>query len=101
MIAKILIVLVLTAFLLPVSAADAQQETKMPKVGRLAASSSVTSSGTRPLFMRELDKLGYVDGKNIAIESRHADNPLDRLPARAAELVRLKVERGLTDKNPK
>ena len=36
--------------------------------------------------------LGYVEGKNIAIEYRSADNKLDRLPALADELVRLKVD---------
>ncbi len=39
--------------------------------------------------MREL---GYIEGKNIVIESRYAEGKLDRLPALAAELVRLKVE---------
>ena len=38
-----------------------------------------------------LGELGYVEGKNIAFEYRYADNKLDRLPALADELVRLKV----------
>ena len=37
-------------------------------------------------------KLGYVEGKNIAFEFRSAENKLDRLPALADELVRLKVD---------
>ena len=44
------------------------------------------------LFLRELRALGYVEGKNIAIEYRSAENKLDRLPALADELVRLKVD---------
>jgi putative ABC transport system substrate-binding protein len=36
--------------------------------------------------------LGYVDGKNFTVEYRYADNKLDRLPALAEELVRLKVD---------
>ena len=44
------------------------------------------------LFRRELRELGYVEGKNIAFEYRSADNKLDRLPALADELVRLKVD---------
>ena len=39
-----------------------------------------------------LRELGYVDGKNIAYEYRYADNNLDRFPALADELVRLKVD---------
>ena len=39
-----------------------------------------------------LRDLGYVEGKNIAFEYRFADNKLDRLPALADELVRLKVD---------
>jgi len=41
---------------------------------------------------RELRALGYVEGKNIAFESRYAEDKLDRLPALADELVRLKVD---------
>ena len=39
-----------------------------------------------------LRDLGYVEGQNIAIESRYADGQLDRLPDLAAELVRLQVD---------
>jgi putative tryptophan/tyrosine transport system substrate-binding protein len=69
--------------------AEAQQPAKIPKIGFL---------GTRPApasgqeVWQELRKLGYVEGKNIAIEFRYADNKLDRLPALADELVRLKVD---------
>ena len=43
-------------------------------------------------FQQGLRELGYVEGKNIVIEWRHAEGKLDRLPALAAELVRLKVD---------
>ena len=43
-------------------------------------------------FRREFSELGYVEGKNIAFEYRFAENKLDRLPALADELVRLKVD---------
>jgi putative tryptophan/tyrosine transport system substrate-binding protein len=66
--------------------AEAQQA-KVPKIGLL----SLRGSGYE-LFQRELRKLGYIEGKNIVIEFRSADNKLDRLPALADELVRLKVD---------
>ena len=43
-------------------------------------------------FRQGLRELGYVEGKNIVIEWRSAEGKLDRLPALAAELVRLKVD---------
>ena len=69
----------------------AQQPAKISKIGYLAAGSASANSGLE-LFGREFSKLGYVEGKNIAFESRYADNKLDRLPALADELVRLKVD---------
>ena len=43
-------------------------------------------------FRQRLRELGYVEGKNIVIEFRYAEENLDRLPALAADLVRLKVD---------
>ena len=43
-------------------------------------------------FRQGLRELGYVEGKNIVIEWRYAEGKLDRIPALAAELVRLKVD---------
>jgi putative ABC transport system substrate-binding protein len=51
-------------------------------------------------LLREFRKLGYVEGKNIAFEFRSADNKLDRLPAVADELVRLKVDVLITPGTP-
>jgi putative ABC transport system substrate-binding protein len=68
--------------------AEAQQPAKVAKIGWLAA----RPSSTIEFVKRELLALGDVEGKNIAIESRYADNKLDRLPALAEELVRLKVD---------
>ena len=50
------------------------------------------SSTQGTAFGRVLRELGYVEGKNIAIEYRSADGKIERLPALAAELVRLKVD---------
>ena len=43
-------------------------------------------------FRKELSKLGWIEGKNITIEYRFAEQKLDRLPELAADLVRLKVD---------
>lgn len=73
--------------------AQAQQPPKVPKVGGLRTNGSGRSLD---LFRRELHALGYVEGKNIAFEYRSAANRLDRLPALAEDLVRLKVDVLLT-----
>jgi putative tryptophan/tyrosine transport system substrate-binding protein len=70
---------------------EAQQQAKVAKIGWLGALPAASDSG-REFFGRELRALGYVDGRNISFEYRHADNKLDRLPALADELVRLKVD---------
>jgi putative ABC transport system substrate-binding protein len=70
--------------------AEAQQPAKIPVVGILGGASS--PSARLDAFRREFRKLGYVEGKNIAFESRYAENKLERLPSLAAELVRLKVD---------
>jgi ABC-type uncharacterized transport system substrate-binding protein len=44
------------------------------------------------LLKRELRTLGYIDGKNIALEYRNAENKLERLPGLIDELIRLKVD---------
>jgi len=51
-------------------------------------------------FRQGLRELGYVEGKNISIEYRFAEGKLDRLPALAAELVRLKVDLIVTSGPP-
>jgi len=45
-----------------------------------------------PFLEAELGKLGYVEGRNLTIERRYADGKMERLPALASELVRLKVD---------
>ena len=70
--------------------AEAQQPTKVRRIGYLTS-----ASGLGPLeeaFRQGLRELGYVEGKNVAIEYRLAQGKLDRLFDLAAELVRLKVD---------
>ena len=72
--------------------AEAQQPTKIPRIGFLGATPSSVISDRVEAFRQGLRELGYVEGKNIVIEWRHADGKSDRLPALAAELVNLKVD---------
>ena len=73
--------------------AEAQQSTKIPRIGYLSGSSPSTSPARRKAFLQGLRELGYVEGKNIVIEWRYAEEgKLDRLSEIAAELVRLKVD---------
>jgi putative tryptophan/tyrosine transport system substrate-binding protein len=70
---------------------EAQQVTKMPKIGWLGARPIAIASGLK-LLAQELRALGYVEGKNITFESRYAEGKYDRLAALADELARLKVD---------
>ena len=72
--------------------AEAQQPTKVPRIGYLSATTASTISDRTEAFRQGLRELGYVEGKNIVIEWRYAEGKLDRLPALAAELVALKVD---------
>jgi putative tryptophan/tyrosine transport system substrate-binding protein len=72
--------------------AHAQQPTKVPRIGFLSAPSPSAVSARAEAFRQGLRELGYVEGKNIVIEYRYAEGKLDRFPALAAELVRLKVD---------
>jgi len=72
--------------------AQAQQPTKITRIGYLAAASLSVNAARVEAFRQGLRKLGYVEGKNIFIEWRSAEGKLDRLPALAAELVHLNVD---------
>jgi putative tryptophan/tyrosine transport system substrate-binding protein len=74
------------------SAAEAQQPAKIPRIGFLAASSAPIAATRIDAFRQGLRALGYVEGKDIAIEFRFAEGKPDQLPHYAAELVRLKVD---------
>src|SRR5438309_475733 len=72
--------------------AEAQQPTKVYRVGFLAAVSPAAVSDRLEAFQQGLRELGYVEGKTVVIDSRYAEGKLERLPALAAELARLKVD---------
>src|SRR5437773_7775182 len=86
---SILVAAVLLAFAVE---AEAQQAAKIPRIGYLSGTSPSTSPDRREAFRQGLRELGYVEEKNIVVEYRHAEGKFDRLPALAAELVRLKVD---------
>ena len=71
--------------------AEAQEPKRVPRIGFLTSSPSVFP-GRIEAFRQGLRQLGYIEGKNIVIEWRYGEGKLDRLPALAAELVRLKVD---------
>jgi putative tryptophan/tyrosine transport system substrate-binding protein len=89
MLRKIVICLPLAVFLL--TGAQAQQPTKVPRVAFLGVRPD-DSKTTFESFKRQLQTLGYIDGKNIAYEYRNAENKPERLPALVDELIRLKVD---------
>jgi ABC-type uncharacterized transport system substrate-binding protein len=72
--------------------ADAQQSAKAPRIGYLTGATPAGQSARIESFRQGLRELGYVEGKNIVIEYRYAELKPERLPAHAAELVRLKVD---------
>ena len=71
-------------------AARAQQPAK-PVIGFLDSQSRTFADFVLPAFRQGLKDNGYVEGDNVAVEYRFAENQIDRLPALAAELVRLPV----------
>ena len=72
--------------------AQAQQAGKIFRIGFLDRSTASGSAVLLEAFRQELSKLGWIEGKNIAIEYRFAEQKRERLPELAAELVRLKVD---------
>src|SRR5215470_8418261 len=76
--------------------AEAQQAKIVPRIGYLSrdlhpSDSRAPSPRRLEAFRQGLQDLGYVEGKNIIIEYRYAEERMERLAALAGELVRLKV----------
>jgi putative tryptophan/tyrosine transport system substrate-binding protein len=89
---KTIVVLLVGLALASVHVADAQQAGKVFRIGYLEPG---TASGNVVLldgFRQELSKLGWIEGKNITVEYRFAEQKNERLPELAAELVRLRVD---------
>jgi putative ABC transport system substrate-binding protein len=91
---KKLILLALCSLLLaPCSAVEAQQTGTIFRIGYLDGGNAAGSAVLVDAFLQELTKLGWIEGKNITIEYRFAENKgSEHLLELAAELVRLKVD---------
>ncbi len=89
---KIIFLALCSLLLAPCGAVEAQQPTKILRIGYLDSSSASGSAVLVKAFLQELSKLGWIEGKNIAIEYRFAEGKIDRLPEIAADIVRLKVD---------
>jgi ABC-type uncharacterized transport system substrate-binding protein len=72
--------------------AQAQQPTKIPRIGYLSNTDPATDSARAEGIRLALRERGYIEEQNIAIEYRYAEGKIDRAPELAAELVRLKVD---------
>jgi putative tryptophan/tyrosine transport system substrate-binding protein len=70
----------------------AQPTGKVPRIGFLDSSTASSSTLLVDAFRQELSKLGWIEGKNITIEFRFAEQKAERLPELGTELVRLKVD---------
>jgi putative tryptophan/tyrosine transport system substrate-binding protein len=90
---ELLVTLALT-ILVAALATKAQSPAKVPRIGwlLLGTPSLTLDPPLRDALRQGLRELGWVEGQNIAIESRYAEGQPERLPALAAELVRLNVD---------
>jgi len=89
---KVIGILLAGLALASIHLADAQQPKKVPRIGFLSSLSPAAVSARMDAFRQGLRELGYVEGKNIVIESRWGEGKTERLPDLAVELVRLKVD---------
>jgi ABC-type uncharacterized transport system substrate-binding protein len=89
---KILIRLLAIILLTTAPTAEAQQPTRIPRIGYLSASSATEALTRTEAFRQGLRELGYVEGKNLVIDFQYANGNFERLPALADDLVRLKVD---------
>jgi putative ABC transport system substrate-binding protein len=67
------------------------QQPVVPVIGFLGTQSADNGYESTVPFLQGLKEIGYVDGKNVSVEYRWAENQFDRLPALAADLVRRRV----------
>ncbi len=99
---KVILLLMFAFILASAQLAEAQQAKKVPRIGYLftGSRSSAPAYSTVKAFLQGLHELGYIEGKNIAIEYRYAEGKANRYPELASELVRLKVDVIFTSSDP-
>ena len=83
---------ILINFVLGGAATEAQQPTRIARIGYLAAACPDTQSPRTEAFRKGLRDLGYIEGQNIVIEYRCAEGKPDHLPDLAGELIRRKMD---------
>src|SRR5437867_12147955 len=89
---KIIFLALCSLLLAPCSAVDAQLTGKIFRIGFLDPSTASGSAVLVEAFRQELTKLGWIEGKNLTIEYRFAEQKLERQPELAVDLARLKVD---------
>jgi ABC-type uncharacterized transport system substrate-binding protein len=89
---KIIFLALCSLLLAPCCAVEAQQAGKIFRIGFLDSSTASGSAVLVEAFRQELSKLGWIEGKNITIEYRFAEQKQERLPELAADFVRLTVD---------
>ena len=96
---KLLVAFGAGAFATPL-ACFAAQPAKVARVGYLGVTSAASAKSRIEALRVGLRELGYVEGKNLVIEFRWADDKYERLPALMAELIGLKVDVIVTHSTP-
>jgi putative ABC transport system substrate-binding protein len=98
---RLLVTLALSVMLFALcSSAETQQSGKIVRIGILDGSTASGMAVLLDAFRQELSKLGWIEGKNTAIEYRFSEGKGDRLPQLAANLVRLNVDLIVTTGDP-
>jgi putative ABC transport system substrate-binding protein len=87
---RAIVLCLLPTVFLPTGSLEAQQPAKAPRIGYMHNGSK--SDASDEAFRQGLRDFGYIDGKNVVVESRYPEGKLDRLPDIVAELIRLKVD---------
>src|SRR6266481_4257225 len=87
-----LIILLLPGAMIAAPRALRAQQKAMPVIGFLGSTSPGELEPWLPAFREGLSETGYIEGQNVAIEYRWAEDRYDRLPALAADLVGRKVD---------